>query len=118
HLTKELNTIMAGLSCGQPSLLAWEIIKLYCDAFVICRDQIAIKGVQLLASPVGDDAIVISGESGAVPVGLVDEICTNPEHITVKERLKIDSTSKILICSTEGDTDPKVYNQIVGRKTG
>ena len=118
HLTKELNTIMAGLSCGQPSILAWEIIKLYCDAFVICQDQIAMKGVRLLANPVGGDAIVISGESGAVPVGLIDEICSNQEHIAVKERLKFDSTSKILICSTEGDTDPKVYNQIVGRKTG
>jgi diaminopropionate ammonia-lyase len=77
-----------------------------------------MKGVRLLANPVGDDAIVISGESGAVPVGLIDEICTNQEHIAVKERLKFDSTSKILICSTEGDTDPKVYNQILEREEG
>ena len=111
HLTKELNTMMAGLACGQPSILAWDIIKSNCDAFVVCQDQVAIKGMQLLANPVSNDAVVVSGESGAVPVGLVDEVCTNQKYSLVKERLKFDSSSKILIFSTEGDTDPKVYKQ-------
>ena len=111
HLTKELNTMMAGLSCGQPSILAWDIIKPNCDAFVICNDQLAKKGMQLLANPIGNDAVVVSGESGAVPVGLVDEICTNQKYSFIKERLKFDGHSKILIFSTEGDTDPKVYKQ-------
>ena len=111
HLTKELNTMMAGLACGQPSILAWDIIKSNCDAFVVCQDQVAIKGMQLLANPVSNDAVVVSGESGAVPVGLVDEVCTNQKYSLVKARLKFDSSSKILIFSTEGDTDPKVYKQ-------
>ena len=111
HLTKELNTMMAGLACGQPSILAWDIIKSNCDAFVVCQDQVAIKGMQLLANPVSNDAVVVSGESGAVPVGLVDEVCTNQKYSLVKERLKFDSSSKILIFSTEGDTDPEVYKQ-------
>ena len=111
HLTKELNTMMAGLSCGQPSILAWDIIKSNCDAFVVCQDQVAIKGMQLLANPVSNDAIVVSGESGAVTVGLVDEVCTNQKYSLVKERLKFDSGSKILIFSTEGDTDPDIYQQ-------
>jgi len=111
HLTKELNTIMAGLSCGQPSILAWNIIKSNCDAFVICNDQLAKKGMRLLANPIGNDAVVVSGESGAVPIGLIDEICTNQKYSLIKERLKFDGHSKILIFSTEGDTDPKVYKQ-------
>ena len=111
HLTKELDTMMAGLSCGQPSILAWNIIKPNCDAFVICNDQLAKKGMQLLANPIGNDAVVVSGESGAVPIGLVDEICTNQKYSLIKERLKFDGHSKILIFSTEGDTDPKVYKQ-------
>ena len=111
HLTKELDTMMAGLSCGQPSILAWNIIKPNVDAFVICNDQLAKKGMQLLANPIGNDAVVVSGESGAVPVGLVDEICTNQKYSFIKERLKFDGHSKILIFSTEGDTDPKVYKQ-------
>ena len=118
HLTKQLNTMMAGLSCGQPSSLAWDIIKFNCNAFVICQDQIAIKGMRLLANPVSDDPAIVSGESGAVPVGLVDEICTNRKHSAVKERLKFDSSSKVLICSTEGDTDPALYKEIVERKQG
>ena len=111
HLTKELDTMMAGLSCGQPSLLAWEIIKPNCDAFIICNDQLAKKGMQLLANPRGDDAIVVSGESGAVPIGLVNEICINQKFTLIKERLKFDGNSKVLIFSTEGDTDPEVYRQ-------
>ena len=103
--------MMAGLSCGQPSILAWNIIKPNCNAFVICNDQLAKKGMQLLANPIGNDAVVVSGESGAVPVGLVDEICTNQKYSFIKERLKFDGHSKILIFSTEGDTDPKVYKQ-------
>ena len=47
HLTKELDTMMAGLSCGQPSILAWNIIKPNVDAFVNCNDQLAKKGMQL-----------------------------------------------------------------------
>jgi len=114
HLTKELNTMMAGLSCGQPSILAWNIIKPNCDAFVICNDQLAKKGMQLLANPIGNDAVVVSGESGAVPIGLVDEICTNQKYSLIKERLKFDRHSQILIFSTEGDTDPTVYKQHSG----
>ncbi|SVA23527.1 uncharacterized protein METZ01_LOCUS76381 [marine metagenome] len=111
HLTKELNTMMAGLSCGQPSILAWDIIKPNCDAFVICNDQLAKKGMQLLANPIGNDVVVVSGESGAVPIGLVNEICTNQKHSLIRERLKFDGDSKILIFSTEGDTDPTVYKK-------
>jgi diaminopropionate ammonia-lyase len=111
HLTKELNTMMAGLSCGQPSMLAWDIIKPNCDAFVICNDQLAKKGMQLLANPIANDAFVVSGESGAVPIGLVNEICTNQKYSLVKEKLKFDGNSKILIFSTEGDTDPTVYKK-------
>ena len=118
HLTKQLNTMMAGLSCGQPSSLAWDIIKFNCNAFVICQDQIAIKGMRLLANPFSDDPAIVSGESGAVPVGLVDEICTNRKHSAVKERLKFDSSSKVLICSTEGDTDPELYKEIVEKNQG
>jgi prephenate dehydrogenase len=57
-------------------------------------------------------------EQTALKLGLVDEICTNRKHSVVKERLKFDSSSKVLICSTEGDTDPALYKEIVERKQG
>ena len=111
HLTKELNTMMAGLACGQPSILAWDIIKSNCDAFVICEDEIAIKGMQLLANPISNDAVIVSGESGAVPIGFLQEICTNQRHRLIKEKLSLDNNSRVLIFSTEGDTDPKNYQE-------
>ena len=111
HLTKELNTMMAGLACGQPSILAWDIIKSNCDAFVICEDEIAIKGMQLLANPISNDAVIVSGESGAVPIGFLQEICTNQRHRLIKGKLSLDNNSRVLIFSTEGDTDPKNYQE-------
>ena len=56
---------------------------------------------------------MISGESGAVTTGLLFELMTNPEYAEMKKDLKLDENSKILLFSTEGDTDPEVYRDIV-----
>jgi len=67
----DLKTIMAGLSCGKPSQTAWEILKTGADAFVVCIDEIAKIGMRILGNPMGKDTRIISGESGAVTLGLV-----------------------------------------------
>ena len=113
HLTKNLDTIMAGLSCGMPSLLAWDIICSNADFFTICKDSIAIKGMQILAKPYENDTPVISGESGAVPIGFLNEICTNQAYIDLRDDLGLDSDSTVLFFSTEGDTDPDLYHRVV-----
>ena len=113
HLTKHLDTIMAGLSCGMPSLLAWDIICSSADFFTICNDSIAIKGMQILAKPYDNDMPIVSGESGAVPLGLLNEICTNQDYINLREELCLDSDSTVLFFSTEGDTDPDLYQRVV-----
>ena len=113
HLTKHLDTIMAGLSCGMPSLLAWNIICSSADFFTICNDSIAIKGMQILAKPYYNDMPIVSGESGAVPLGLLNEICTNQDYINLREELCLDSDSTVLFFSTEGDTDPDLYQRVV-----
>ena len=113
HLTKDLDTIMAGLSCGMPSLLAWDIICSSADFFTICNDSIAMQGMQILAKPFDNDVPIVSGESGAVPLGLLNEICTNPAHIDLREDLGLDNDSTVLFFSTEGDTDPDLYHRVV-----
>ncbi len=81
--------------------------------FVSCPDWVAAEGVRELANPIGSDPKVISGESGAVTLGLLVEIMTNPDYKKLKEELQLDKTSQVLLYSTEGDTDPSMYHKIV-----
>jgi len=114
HAVKgELSTIMSGLACGVPNTISWEILRDYADMFVSCPDFVAARGVRILASPLKGDPQIISGESGAVGMGLLSLIAEKQELSKMKELLKIDEQSKILLISTEGDTDPFDYRKIV-----
>jgi diaminopropionate ammonia-lyase len=112
-ISGDLNTIMAGLACGEPGLLAWNILRSYADVFVACSDSVAIKGMRILANPLADDDKVVSGESGAVTTGLVACLVGDARYREIAESLKITRESKILLISTEGDTDPDMYQRIV-----
>jgi len=109
----DLDTIMAGLACGEPSRIAWEILKENADAFIACSDQVALKGMRILGNPLERDDRVISGESGAVTTGLVYELLNNYLFNELTEQLGLGSDSKVLVISTEGDTDPEYYREVV-----
>ncbi len=114
HRTQgELNTIMAGLACGEPSISAWEILSSACFAFIVCNDSISLKGMRRYAAPIGNDKKIVSGESGAVTLGLVETILADPTHAKLKLDLQIDKHSKILLLSTEGNTDPDFYSKVI-----
>ena len=61
----EMRTMMAGLACGEPSPLAWDILKGLTSAYVACEDAAAARGMRALARPLAADKAIISGESGA-----------------------------------------------------
>ena len=109
----EMNTIMAGLACGEPNPLAWEILRDYADLFVACSDDVSRRGMRVLGNPLEGDGRVVSGESGAVTLGLVYEILTRPELNPLKQAARLTSESRILLFSTEGDTDPDIYREMV-----
>jgi len=109
----DLDTIMVGLACGEPSEIAWEILKENADAFIACSDQVAIKGMRILGNPLEGDDRVISGESGAVTTGLVYELLNNSMFNELTEQLGLGADSRVLVISTEGDTDPDYYRKIV-----
>ena len=112
-VTGDMNTIMAGLACGEPVTVGIDILRNYADNFVSCPDYVAAEGMRVLSSPVNGDERVISGESGAAGFGFVYEVLTNSDLKELKERLKIDENSVILLFSTEGDTDKENYKKIV-----
>ncbi len=109
-----LDTSMAGLACGTPSSLAWPIIRYYSAYFIKCKDDVTEIGMRILASPMGADKRVISGESGAVTTGLLTELLENKANRQMAEAISLGPDSKILLISTEGDTDPDNYGRIVG----
>lgn len=102
----KLDSIMAGLSCGTPSKLAWDIISKHSNYFVSCNDEIAILGMKEFSKE-----NIISGESGAVSLGILKYAFDNDKSIF--EKLEIDGSSKIMLISTEGDTDQIFYKQVL-----
>ena len=112
-VTGDMRSIMAGLCCGEPCTIGWEILRDHADHFISIPDSVAAKGMRILGHPLPGDARVISGESGAATMGFVAEVLTNPELTDLKQELALNSESRILCISTEGDTDRANYRRIV-----
>lgn len=112
-VTGNMDTIMAGLACGEPCSVGWNVLKNYADFFISCPEYVAANGMRILGNPLGKDDRVISGESGAAAFGAVAEIMKNPELANMKEALGLDENSRVLFFSTEGDTDKENYKAIV-----
>ncbi|WP_261304425.1 diaminopropionate ammonia-lyase [Paenibacillus andongensis] len=112
-VTGNLSTIMAGLACGEPSTIAWEILRDYADMYIACPDHVSAKGMRMLGNPIAGDPKVISGESGAVGLGVLSLILEENDFPEIAEKININKDSNILIISTEGDTDPESYRKIV-----
>lgn len=108
-----MTSIMAGLNCGEPSPIAWDILNNYTYRYCSISDEITKIGMRILAKPIGNDTPIVSGESGACTLGLAYEALHKNNLSSVKESLDLNSDSKILCISTEGDTDQTSYNTIV-----
>ncbi|MCD4818404.1 MAG: diaminopropionate ammonia-lyase [Candidatus Cloacimonetes bacterium] len=109
----ELNTIMAGLACGEASPIAWKMLKNCADFFIASPDYVAAKGMRIYSVPIKGDPVIISGESGAVTLAVLMYILESEELLEFKKDLNIDSSSQILLINTEGNTDPINFRRIV-----
>ena len=113
NVTGDLQTIMAGLACGEGNTIGWDILKNHVDVFASCPDWMSAKATRIYANPLGDDPHVVSGESGSVPLGFCFTALHDEDAKDLKEALKLDENSVVLVISTEGDTDPVRYREIV-----
>ncbi len=106
-----LDTIMAGLACGEPCGVGWQLLQYGADAFLSIEDRVAANGMRILGNPAGTDSRVISGESGAAGFGALCELLRHcPEYAA---RLELKEDAVILCFSTEGATDTQRYQSIV-----
>lgn len=108
----DLQTIMVGLACGVPNPVAWPVIRDFSTIFTSCNDEVAARGVRILANPVRKDPKVISGESGAAGIGAFS-LLMGDEFGEIKEVLGLNEDSVVLFFNTEGDTDPVNYGEII-----
>jgi diaminopropionate ammonia-lyase len=102
-------SIMAGLCCGVPSLVAWPIIAKGIDMFVAIDDEWAREAMRALAS-----AGVVSGETGAAGLAGLLALLSGPDAEQRRQLLGLTPESRVVVISTEGATDPVAYQRIVG----
>jgi diaminopropionate ammonia-lyase len=104
-------SIMAGLNCGAPSMLAWPVVSQGTDLFVAISDERAREAMRLLAA----DGVV-AGETGAAGLGGLIELLTGPDHDRNRAYLGVTNRTTVLVIVTEGATNPEAYEEIVGRE--
>lgn len=112
-VTGNLASMMAGLCCGEVCTLGWDVIKHHASHFFSVDDSVAAFGMRLLGNPAKGDPAIISGESGAVTMGLVYRLMVDPELTGMKHALGLTAQSIVLCISTEGDTDQENYRKVV-----
>jgi diaminopropionate ammonia-lyase len=106
HLSGDLDTIMAGLSCGEPSPLAWAVLDPGADAFMAIGDAAIAPAMRLLAAEG-----VVGGESGVAGLAALQIAAREP---AMRAMLGLDAASRVLLFGTEGATDPALYEALVG----
>ena len=109
-ITRE--SLMGGMSCGEVSLVPWEILK---NSVKFCislpDDDIAIT-MKLLGNSSFSEERVIAGENSAPGVISLITSCVDQK---IKERLKLNSKSNVLVIGCEGDTDKEMYQKLINQ---
>lgn len=111
-LTGDIDTVMACLSCAETSLLAWELLADGADFFMTIPDGAAVEMMRQLAAGADGDPPVVAGESGVAGLAGVFAAATDA---SAARPLGLDAGARVLVFGTEGDTDPELYRQLVGR---
>lgn len=107
-----VDSVMAGLACGETSPLAWRFLQPAVDAFMTVSDAAAEQAMRTLAEGAAGDVPVLAGESGAA--GLAGLMAAMSDR-ALAAQLGLDATSRVLLLNTEGATAPGVYAAITGR---
>ena len=102
------DSIMAGLNCGTPSLVAWPTISGGIDLFVAVDDEPAREAMRLAS---GSD--IVSGETGASGLGGLLWLLHADEAEEARLKLGVSEESSVLVFNTEGATNPAAYEGIV-----
>ena len=106
----EEETLMAGLSCGEPSPLAWAILREEATDFLTIPENIVAPAMRLAARPMGDDPSIVAGESAVAGFAAV---IAGASQDGLRDALGLNDTSRVLVIGSEGATDPEIYAQLM-----
>lgn len=111
HATGTVDSVMAGLACGETSPLAWRFLQPSVDFFQTISDDDAVKAMRLLASGCENDVPIVGGESGVAGLAGFLSLTSSSE---ARQQIGLNADSRILLINTEGATAPIIYEQLVG----
>ena len=106
NVTGDLQTIMAGLACGEGNTIGWDILRNHVTVFASCPDWMSAKATRIYANPLEGDPHIVSGESGSVPLGLCYTALHDKDAEDLKKALKLDESSNILVRRYRSGTLP------------
>lgn len=105
-------SMLLGMACGEPSMIAWDILQVAADGFVTIPDDAAIDAMRTLNNLIVGGHSIVAGECAGAGLAALRWAVTQP---AVKQALGLDAASRVLLIGTEGATDPAVYRRIMGR---
>ena len=102
---------MLGLSCGEVSILAWEILEQCAADYLTISDDGVPPAMRLLATGAPGGRPLVGGESGVAGLAALIDAAQGTNHRTA---LHLDNRSRVLLIGSEGATSPDIYERIVG----
>ena len=105
-------SLMGGMSCGEVSLVPWEILKNSVKHCISLPDDDIAKTMKLLGNSSFSEEKIIAGENSAP--GVISLI-TSCEDQNIKENLQLNKKSNVLVIGCEGDTDKEIYRKLINQ---
>ena len=105
-------SLMGGMSCGEVSLVPWEILKNSVKYCVSLPDDDIAKTMKLLGNASFSEEKIIAGENSAP--GVISLI-TSCEDEKIKEKIGLNKNSNVMLIGCEGDTDQTMYQKLINQ---
>ena len=105
-------SLMGGMSCGEVSLVPWEILKNSVKYCISLPDDDIAKTMKLLGNANFSDEKVIAGENSTPGVISLISSCENEK---IKEKMQLNKNSNVLLIGCEGDTDKEMYQKLINQ---
>ncbi len=105
-------SLMGGMSCGEVSLVPWKILKNSVKFCISLPDNDIAKTMKLLGNSSFSEEKIIAGENSAPGVISLIACCVDDK---IKEKIKLNSKSNILVIGCEGDTDKEMYQKLINQ---
>ena len=105
-------SLMGGMSCGEVSLVPWEILRNSVKHCISLPDDDIANTMKLLGNSTFSDEPIIAGENSAP--GIISLIASCEDQ-NIKQNLKLDQDSSVLVIGCEGDTDKEMYQKLINQ---